>query len=166
MAERMRRTRKAVAPLILLALAGVIAAGCGSGDDDPPEPKPPPISAATASKLATLSERIATALDAGETCDAAYAADELEDAVAGADIAATLRPGVEQVASRLVDEVNCPPPPAPEPEEKKKGKDQEKGDEGEHGDEGGGDDGGGNEQGPPHNGGVPPGQAKLKGEEG
>jgi hypothetical protein len=163
MAERMRRTSKTVAPLILLAIAGVMAAGCGS-DDEPPQPKPPPISAAAAGKLAALSERIATDLEAGETCDAAYAADELEDAVADADIATTLRPEVEQVASRLVDEVNCPPPPPPEPEKEKKEKDKDKG-KPEEEDDGNGDNGG--DSGPPgHSGGVPPGQAKLKGEEG
>ena len=151
--------RKAAAPVIVLALAGVAAAGCGSDGETPTTaPKPPPISAATANHLAELSERIATDLDAGETCDAAYNADQLQSAVEDADLAASLRPGVEQVASDLVNEVNCPPPP-PEPEPKKEQKKPK-----EHDEEHGGDEGkSGN---PGHSGGLPPGQAKIKGEEG
>ena len=148
--------RKAVAPVVALALAALVAAGCGGSSDEPPAPKPPPVSAATASHLAELSERIATDLDAGETCSAAYDADQLKEAVGAADLAASLRPGVEQVASSLVDEVNCPPPPEPKEKEKKK--------EDKHGDE--------NENGgivippPPGHGGEPPGHAKIHGEDG
>jgi hypothetical protein len=145
-------TRKAIAPLLALVLAALGAAGCGSGDDDTTAPKPPAITADTADHLANLSDRIATDLDAGETCDAAYAADQLKDAVNHADLAATLRPGVEEVASNLVDAVNCPPPP---PEPKKKKKPEEHKDHAE------------DQVTPPgHSGGVPPGQAKLKGEAG
>jgi hypothetical protein len=146
-------TRKALAPVIMLALAGVAAAGCGSDDEAPPPKQPPAISRATANHLATLSEQIATDLDEGATCDAAYAADELMGAVEDADLSASLRPGVEQVASSLVDEVNCPPPPEPEPKKKKPEEDKE--------------EQGGDEQGskpPKDSGGVPPGQAKIKGE--
>lgn len=148
-------TRKARAPVIALALAGMAAAGCGSDDEAPPPKQPPPISRATADHLATLSERIATNLDDGATCDAAYAADELKQAVEEADLSASLRPEVEQVASSLVDEVNCPPPPEPEPKKKEKKKPEE--DKQEHGDEQGPEP-------PGHSGGVPPGQAKIKGE--
>jgi hypothetical protein len=158
MAELMVRTRNAFAALLVLALAGVMATGCGSGEDTTSTPKPPAISAAAAGHLATLSDRIATDLDAGSTCDAAYAADELKGAVEDADLSTGLRPGVEQVASRLVDEVNCPPPPAPEPE-----KDKKKEEHGHH------------EKGsgglpipipipPGHGGHLPPGHAKPGGE--
>ena len=147
--------RKA-APLAL-ALAALGAAGCGSDDQNPAPPKPPPVSAQTADHLAKLSDRIATDLDAGETCDAAYAADQLQGAVADAKLSASLRPGVEEIASRLVDAVNCPPPP-PEPKKEKKKPEEHKD---EHKDE----HGHGKEAGPHgHNGGLPPGQAKLKGE--
>jgi hypothetical protein len=159
MADQDRRemrtgTRKAVVPLLLLALgaAGLTACG-GSGGETTPTVQPPPVSASTADHLAKLSDRIATDLDAGETCSAAYAADQLKNAVEGADLAGTLRPGVEEVATRLVNEVNCPPPPPPEPEKKKK---KEKPKDEHHGDE----------NKPPGHGGVPPGHAKLKGEEG
>jgi hypothetical protein len=148
--------RKAAAPVIVLALAAVGAVGCGSDPETPTTPEPPPVSAATANHLADLSEKIATDLDAGETCDAAYDADQLKSAVESADLSTGLRPGVEQVASDLVNEVNCPPPPAPEPKEKaKKPKEHDE----QHGaDEGSGPHG--------HSGGVPPGHAKLKGEVG
>ena len=149
---------KAIAPLALLALFGAGLAACGSGTDTTTTPPaPPPVSASTADHLAKLSERIASDLDAGETCSAAMAADDLKAAVAEADLANTIRPGVEAVASRLVDEVNCPPPPpppppAPKPEEKKKPKH----DENQQGDQKGK---------PPGHGGVPPGHAKLEGEQ-
>jgi hypothetical protein len=170
-----KRTRwKAAAPLAL-ALAALVLTACGSGDDDTTTTvQPPPVSATTADRLAKLSNRVAAELEAGLTCEAAHAADDLMAAVEEADLSTALRPGVEEVATRLVNEVNCPPPPPPpEPEEKpKKEKDEKRGDEG-HGDGGGdegGDGGGGNGHGnsgqSSEGGFVPPGQAKLKGEEG
>ena len=154
-------SRKAIAPVIVFALIGVGAAGCGSDERTPTTPEPPPISAATANHLAELSEKIASDLDVGETCDAAYDADQLKGAVEDADLSASLRPGVEQVAEDLVNEVNCPPPPVepePEPKPKKEEKKPEKTDEEQGGDEG--------KFGHGHSGGLPPGQAKIKGEEG
>ena len=153
----MMGTRKAALPLLALVLGALAAVGCGSDDETTTAPKSPAITAGTADQLAKLSDQIATDLDAGETCDAAYAADQLEDAVQEARLSASLRPGVEEVASRLVDEVNCPPPP-PEPKKKEKKKPEE------HKDAAHGDDQ--VDAGPGHSGGVPPGQAKLKGEEG
>ena len=153
---------KAGAAALGLAFAGLVIGACGSGEEaTTTTPPPPPVSASTADQLATLSNRIATNLEAGLTCDAAYAADELKTAVEDADLSASLRPGVEEVATRLVNEVNCPPPPPP-PEEDKKKKDEEKGEEGGIEGPGGGN---GDNVGPPGHGGVSPGQAKLKGEE-
>jgi hypothetical protein len=157
---------KAGAAAVGLALATLVIAACGSDDEPTTTTPPPPVSASTADRLAKLSDRVATNLDAGLTCDAAIAADELMAAVEEADLAGTLRPGVEEVATRLVNEVNCPPPPPPPPPEPEKEKKDEEKKNGDGGEEGDGDDGRGNEQGPPSNGGVPPGQAKLKGEEG
>jgi hypothetical protein len=163
-----KRTRcKAAAPALALALAALVIGACGSGDDDTTTTvQPPPVSATTADRLAKLSNRVAANLEVGETCLAAIAADELKAAVEDADLASSLRPGVSEVADRLVNEVNCPPPPPPpepEPEEDKK-KDKEKKDENQ--DEHGGEDGDEGKHEPPGHGGVPPGQAKLKGEEG
>jgi hypothetical protein len=150
-------TRKAVGPLALFALIAGGLSACGSGTDaTTTPPAPPPVSASTADHLAKLSNRIATDLDAGETCSAAMAADDLKAAVAEADLANTIRPGVEAVASRLVDEVNCPPPPPPPQPEPKPEKKKPKPDENKQGDQ---------KHKPPGHGGVPPGHAKLEGEQ-
>jgi hypothetical protein len=151
--------------VLALALPLVIGA-CGSGDETTTTAPPPPVSAATADRLAKLSNRVAANLEAGETCSAAIAADDLKTAVEDADLSASLRPGVEEVATRLVNEVNCPPPPPPpEPEKKPKKPKDEHGTDDEHGkgDDQGGDKHPGNSD---HGGFVPPGQAKIKGEEG
>lgn len=155
--------------MILLALAALVLVACGSGGGETTKPQPPPVSAATAGHLAKLSDRVASELDAGDTCDAAYAADQLQDAVSSADLPATLRPGVEEVATDLVNEVNCPPPPPPpEPEKKpKKPKNEQQGEQ-QQGEQQQGDHHGGNHgpKPPGHGGKPPPGQAKLKGEPG
>jgi hypothetical protein len=153
-------TRKAIAPLALFALTAGGLSACGSGaETTTTTAPPPPVSAATADHLAKLSDRVATYLDAGETCSAAMAADDLKAAVDEADLANTIRSGVEEVASRLVDEVNCPPPP-PQPEPKKEEKKPKPKDE--HGDEN--KQGGQGPKPPGHGGKLPPGHAKLKGE--
>jgi hypothetical protein len=169
----MRTSRKAVASALALSVAVLGLGACGSGDDDTTTVQPPPVSAATADRLAKLSNRIASDLDDGLTCDAAYAADQLKDAVNHADLGATLRPGVEEVATDLVNQVNCPPPPPPPEPEKKPKKRQMPKDEGENGngdEQGHGNAKGHGDDGKPghsdHGGFVPPGQAKLKGEEG
>jgi hypothetical protein len=148
--------------VILLALAALGLGACGSGGSDSTVAQRPPVSAATADRLAKLSDRIASDLDAGDTCHAAHAADDLRSAVEDSDLSATLRPGVSAAAGRLVDQVNCPPPPAP-PEPKKKK--HPKGDE--HGNDHHGDHNGFIPPGHAKHGGVvPPGQAKLNGEPG
>jgi hypothetical protein len=159
---------KAGAPALGLAFAALAIAACGSGEEPTTTtPPPPPVSASAAEHLAKLSDRIATDLDAGLTCDAAIAADDLMAAVEEADLSATLRPGVEEVASRLVNEVNCPPPPPPpEPEEKKRDEEKKHAEEKKQEEEKTQEEGKGKEQRPPENGGIPPGQAKLKGEAG
>ena len=149
-------TWRAIAPLALFALLAGGLSACGSGSETTTTRVPPPLSAATADHLAKLSNRIATDLDAGETCSAAHAADDLQAAVEGADLATTIRSGVAQVASRLVDEVNCPPPPPPAPEPAKQKPKHDEGDQNHQGDP----------KPPGHGGKLPPGQAKLKGEGG
>jgi hypothetical protein len=157
---------KAAGLAILIALAALVLGACGSGGGDTTKPQPPPLSAATAGHLAKLSERVASDLDAGDTCHAAHAADDLRAAVQESDLPANLRPGVDAVAGNLVDQVNCPPPPpAPPPEKTKpeKPKDEHNGDQ-HHGDEHQGGDNG--PKPPGHGGKLPPGKAKLKGEPG
>lgn len=152
---------------ILVALAALVLGACGSGGGDSTKPQPPPVSAATAGHLAKLSERVASDLDAGDTCQAAHAADELKAAVQESDLPANLRPGVDAVAGNLVDQVNCPPPPppAPPPEKTKPEKPKDE----HHGDQHNGDEHKGGDNGPKppgHGGKLPPGKAKLKGEPG
>jgi hypothetical protein len=154
---------KAAGPALLLALAALGLAACGSGSDTTTTATRPAVSATTADRLAKLSDRIATDLDAGDVCHAAHAADDLSAAVQESDLPANLRPGVDAAAGDLVNQVNCPPPPPPpEPEKKPKkpeGDQHAKGDEHGHG----GDEK--SKQGHSNHGGfVPPGQAKLKGE--
>jgi hypothetical protein len=139
---------------IAVVLAALALSACGSGDGGP-DVVQPALAPATANELAKLSDRIASDLDAGDTCHAAHAADDLKAAVEQADLPDSMRGTVDQTAGRLVDEVNCPPPPPP-PEPKKKPKDQHKheGDQKDHH---------GDENKPPGHGAVPPGQAKLGG---
>jgi hypothetical protein len=144
---------------ISLALAALALGGCGSAGDGTTVAQPPPIAPDAAAHLAKLSDRVATDLDAGDTCHAAHAADDLQAAVDDADLPASMRPSVDAAAGRLVDYVNCPPPPPP-PEPQKKKHDEHKDEhQGNQGDEG---------FVPPghakHGGLVPPGHAKLKGE--
>jgi hypothetical protein len=148
---------KARGAAVATAWAALCLVACGSGGGDTTTATVrPALSSATANRLATLSDRIASDLDAGDTCHAAHAADDLNAAVQQADLPDTLRSGVDGVAGRLVDEVNCPPPPAPPPEEKKPKEKKE-----EH------HDSKPKPSGDSNNGGfVPPGQAKLKGEPG
>jgi hypothetical protein len=145
---------RAVGLAISVALAALALTACGSGGGGTTT-QAPALSAPTANRLATLSERVASDLDAGDTCHAAHAADDLQAAVQQADLPASLRPGVDEVTGRLVDEVNCPPPPPP-PEPKK---DKHKSDKPKPGDHHGDE-----HKQPGHSGGLPPGQAKLKGE--
>jgi hypothetical protein len=167
--------RRAAGPSILLALVAVALTACGSSTDTTTTTARPPVSRETADHLAKLSSRIADDLDAGDTCSAAHAADDLKAAVEDSDLPDNIRPGVDTVAADLVDQVNCPPPPPPPEPEKKPKKHDDQGDEHGGGDGNGNGNGAGNEQhgGPPghsgdshHGGFAPPGDAKLKGEGG
>jgi hypothetical protein len=109
---------KAFALAITLATASLALAGCGS-DSGPDTPTKPAVPAATANRLASLSDEVASDLENGETCTAAGDADELLAAVQDAQLPPSLSSGVESAAQSLVNEVNCPPPPPPEPEPKK-----------------------------------------------
>ena len=143
---------KAVVVGVAIAATAVLAlTGCGSnGGPSTVVRTSPPIDRTTANHLASMSEKVADDLDAGETCSAAIAADQLASAVHDANLPSYLRASVNQTATQLVNEVNCPPPPPP-PEPKKKPK--------PHGDHGKGQGDYGNAQ-LNH---LPPGQAKKIG---
>jgi hypothetical protein len=155
---------KVAGPAILLAVAALALAACGSGGGDTTTTaQPPPVSAATADQLAKLSDRVASDLDAGDTCHAAHAADDLRAAVEESDLPQTMRPSVDEVAGNLVDQVNCPPPPPP-PEKKTKPEKPKHGDgnQNHQGEQQGGDETSGQGH-SDHGGFIPPGHAKLKG---
>jgi hypothetical protein len=162
---------KAAALLVLLSLSAMGLAACGSGGEETTTTTTdrPAVSRETADHLTKLSNRIASDLDAGDLCSAAHAADDLSAAVGDSDLPANLRPGVETVATDLVNQVNCPPPPppppAPEPKKKpdesnQQGDDHQPGNTDENGQGHGHDE---KPKPPQHGGHVPPGQAKLEG---
>lgn len=173
----MRTSWRPAASALALAIAGLGIGACGSGDDATTTATRPAVSRETADHLAKLSNQVASNLEVGETCSAAIAADELKSAVQQSDLPANIRPGVDEVATDLVNQVNCPPPPPPpEPEQKPKKQDEDEGDHGNGDKHGPGDESGpggghgpsdhGKPGHPDHGGFVPPGQAKLKGEGG
>jgi hypothetical protein len=159
------RARALVATLALATMPAIGA--CGSGDE-PSEPAEASLSSATAEELALESERIAAELDAGDSCAAAHRADDLDAAVAEADLPEDLRAEVEGATQQLVDQVNCEEPEptiteettteqttteqttTKEEEEKRKSVDGEQREE----------EGRGDEKSNPSEGGLPPGQEK------
>jgi hypothetical protein len=152
---------RAVGLAISLALAILALAGCGSSGGETTAVKGPAVPTATADHLAKLSNTVASDLDAGSTCEAAYAADQLQAAIEEANLPASMRSTVDDAAGRLVDQVNCPPPPTTTEEDKKPKQPKEpKPEEGDHHDEGHD-----HPKPPGHGGTLPPGQAKLKGGE-
>jgi hypothetical protein len=117
-----------VGTVIALA-AGWGLAACGGSDDSPPTKTVAALPPATAERLAGKSERIADQLESGDICGAAHSADELDGAVAEAEVPAEIRSELEAATERLVNSVNCPPPPEPTKEEKKEKKDEQSRDE-------------------------------------
>jgi hypothetical protein len=124
--------------VVVAVAAGISLPACGSDEDTPPPETVPSLPAATANRLAVQSEQIADQIDSGDVCGAAHSADELDGAVADANVPGELRTELEAATEQLVNSVNCPPPPEPEKEKKK---DKGEGDEGGEEDHGNGDSG-------------------------
>jgi hypothetical protein len=141
---------KAMGAVATVALAaGFSLAACGSDQDPSPPKTVASLPAPTADRLAARSERIADQLDSGDLCGAAHSADELDGAVAEADVPAQLRSELEAATEQLVNSVNCPPPPEPKKDEKKEKKKDEHGQDED------------SDTGPPgQDGDLPPGQEK------
>jgi hypothetical protein len=95
--------------LIALGLALALA-GCGGSSNQRAQSEPQ-LPRAIAEDLASRSEAIADALDAGDTCKAAELADGLKDAVeatlAGGHVPSAFRRELERNADDLQNEVNC-----------------------------------------------------------
>ena len=120
-----------------LAAAGcaLTLAGCGGGSEQ--TSSEPVIPAPVADDLAGQSEAIAASLEGGDVCGAAQQADVLNDAVndavAKGQIPSALQRELQNVASELVNNVNCEKPAKEEDEEKGNGngKGKDKDDEGD-----------------------------------
>jgi hypothetical protein len=105
------RLRSRAGGAALVACAAL--AGCG-GDGETAEPPPPSIEPAVAEELAQAADRVANLLANGDTCGAAHAADDLQDAVVAAVNEGSIPPELQEQlgtsAGELVNTVNCPPP--------------------------------------------------------
>lgn len=120
-----------------LAAAGcaLALAGCGGGGSEA-TPSEPAIPAPVAEDLAGQSDELADLIAEVRTCDAAHAADALNDSVerAAAQIPDALEAELRTVVAELVDTVNCQQPEEEEVGEengngKGNGKDKDKDDE-------------------------------------
>jgi hypothetical protein len=117
-----------------LLLAALVLAGCG-GDEAGPG-----LESRLAQPLAAQADRVAAALEAGDSCAAARAAARLQEqtkaAVNSGEVPPALQEELMSAVNRLASEVECLPPPAPPVVEterpkkhKKKKHDEEKGDD-------------------------------------
>ena len=113
--------------LIALGLALALAACGGASEQSSDEQLIP---RALASDMATKSDAIAGAIDAGDVCGAARLADELKEAVdaavSGGQIPPAYQRDLEETATELQNEVNCQQPEEKD-EEKGEGKGKGKG---------------------------------------
>jgi hypothetical protein len=97
-------------PAALASLAALLAfAGCGGGTQEPTDTAAIPRS--VAQRLASDSESISAAMDAGDVCGAAQQADELkhaaDEAIAAGEIPAAYQDELEAAVVNLQNTVNC-----------------------------------------------------------
>ena len=101
------RLRAGTLAVLCLAIA---LAGCGGGSTSPTTAQAE-LPRAVADELASKSEAIADALDAGDTCKAAQAADELKNAVEAnvseGRVPAVFQGELARNATDLQNKVNC-----------------------------------------------------------
>ena len=101
------RPRAGTPAALTLAIA---LAGCGGGSSGSPR-QAAAIPGGVAKALASKSDEIADALEAGDVCGAAQRADDLkhavEDAIAQGDVPAAFQRELVQTATDLQNEVNC-----------------------------------------------------------
>ena len=114
--------------LASLALVLTLAACGGSGARDSSSAAIP---SGVANRLASMSDEVAAAWQAGDQCGAAEKADALrhatDDAIAAGEVPAAYQDDLEAAVTNLQNTANCPPPepPAPKPDDKgKKGHDK------------------------------------------
>jgi hypothetical protein len=148
-------SRKAMGVATVALAAALSLSACGSDETPSPTTTAASLPAEASERLAKRSEEVAEKLESGDTCGAAHKADELDAAVAEAEIPAELRSEIQDATQQLVNSVNCPPPREPEEDEKKKKKEEKEDgrDESSHDED--------STPGPPgHGGDLPPGQEK------
>jgi hypothetical protein len=109
--------------LLTVLLLTAAVAGCGGAKKPPPQPKLP---VALAEQLASRSDKVAAALDAGDSCRALNEAVRLRDeTIAATNSRRVPGPFQEQLGATvqdLVSRIRCVPPPAKEEHDEGKGK--------------------------------------------
>jgi hypothetical protein len=112
--------RRWMARATLIAAAAVAAVLAGCGGDEEPQRERPKLPRQVAAALATESEDIAQALDAGEDCAAHRKAQALRahigDTVSGGQVPPKLGVEMGEAAETLADAIECEPAP-PQPTE-------------------------------------------------
>jgi len=132
---RRRKTRTRPLELGAAAAAALLLGACGSDGGNHAAP-PPSLPRPVANALATRSDAIADALDAGDSCRAATLADELQrktiEAINRGQVAARLQEPLSASVNDLVSRVQCVQPPPPR--EHGHGKHEKHGKKGKEGD--------------------------------
>lgn len=129
MQQRKTRTKRRKAGAALLAALGL--AGCGGGSEHRAAP-PPKLPPALGSDLAARSDRVAHALDAGDSCGAAALAKALQrQTIAAINARRVPAPFQEDLAASvtdLVSRIECVPvqPPRDRGKHKDRNKDKKK----------------------------------------
>jgi hypothetical protein len=124
-------------------VAALLLAGCGGGDDRP-TPVRPKLPAALAAQLAERSDRVATALAAGDSCAAQAEATALQQqtvqAINARRVPTALQEDLSGSVNDLVARIQCvhPQPPDERDDDENRGKGHGKGKDGKgkHGEEG------------------------------
>jgi hypothetical protein len=122
------------------AALALVLSGCGGAKRTAP-PQPPALPHALASDLAATSDAVASALAAGDSCQALSLAQRLQGqtitAINTHRVPAGLQEQLSGAVNALVAGVTCvPPPPPTTTDEDHRGKDKGHGKHGKRGDEG------------------------------
>jgi hypothetical protein len=119
-----RKTRTRQSELGAALLVALVLAGCGSGEQRRAAPQPK-LPRAVATELAARSDRVAAALDGGDTCGARAEAERLQrDTIKAINDRRVPRPFQEHLVAAvndLVSRIQCTPP-ADEAESNQPGK--------------------------------------------
>jgi hypothetical protein len=124
-----RKTRTRRPELIAALAAAVCLAGCGSGPTPRAAP-PPKLPVAVAAPLAARSDQVAEALAAGDACQAASVARQLQQetlaSINAGRVPAPFQEHLASAANDLVSRIRCIPPAQPHDRGKHKGREKKK----------------------------------------